>query len=136
MLCWQRPRTLGALFAFRGVIMRIYIQAMLVVAATAVLPLTAEAGMATGTGSMIKKDAYGTENLWGRTLIVPQDGTVVRVMYGTYGFSIRDSEGRTIGDFLLPEMAIGTRLAAGEYRMVPYVCEKHRHHHVEVTVAY
>lgn len=88
--------------------MRTYIQAMLVAAATATLPLMAEAGMATGTGSMVKKDAYGTENLWGRALVVPRDGTVVRVMYGTYGFSIRDAEGRTIGDFLLPEMAVGT----------------------------
>ncbi|WP_339832680.1 hypothetical protein [uncultured Parvibaculum sp.] len=115
--------------------MRIF-QVMLIAVATVTLPLAAKADMTTGTGSMIKKDAYGTENLWGRVLTVPRDGTVVRVMYGTYGFSIRDAEGRTVGDFLLPEMAVGTRLAAGEYRVVPYVCEKHRHHHVEVTVAY
>ncbi|MEX0840580.1 MAG: hypothetical protein WD034_13695 [Parvibaculum sp.] len=115
--------------------MRIYLQAMLFVTAT-LLPQAASADVATGTGSMIKKDAYGTESSWGRALIVPRDGTVVRVMYGTYGFTIRDAEGRAVGDFLAPEMAVGTRLTAGEYRIEPYVCAKHRHHHVEVTVAY
>lgn len=116
--------------------MRVYIQAIFLAAAAALLPLSTSAGTATGTGSMVKKDAYGTESLWGRALIVPRDGTVVRVMYGTYGFTIRDADGRTVGDFLTPEMAVGTRLAAGEYRIEPYVCAKHRHHHVEVTVAY
>ena len=116
--------------------MRVYIQAMLLAAATALAPHAAGAGTATGTGSMIKKDTYGTERQWGRALVIPRDGVVTRVMYGTYGFSIFDAEGRTVGDFLAPELAVGTRLAAGEYRIEPYVCEKHRHHHVEVTVAY
>ncbi len=116
--------------------MRVYMLAMLFAAGAALVPQAAGADTVTGTGSMVKKDAYGTENLWGRALVVPRDGTVVRVMYGTYGFSIRDAEGRTVGDFLVADMAVGTRLAAGEYRVVPYVCEKHRHHHVEVTVAY
>ncbi|PKQ04308.1 MAG: hypothetical protein CVT72_12735 [Alphaproteobacteria bacterium HGW-Alphaproteobacteria-11] len=116
--------------------MRVYIQALLLAAATALAPLAAGAGTATGTGSMIKKDAYGTERQWGRALVVPRDGVVTRVMYGTYGFSIFDADGRTVGDFLVPEMAVGTRLAAGEYRIEPYVCETHRHHHVEVTVTY
>lgn len=116
--------------------MRVYMQAMLLAAAIALAPSAAGAETVTGTGSMIKKDAYGTQSQWGRALVVPRDGTVIRVMYGTYGFSILDAEGRTVGDFLAPEMAVGTHLAAGEYRIEPYVCEKHRHHHVEVTVAY
>jgi hypothetical protein len=116
--------------------MHIYLQAALFMAVTALLPQMAGADVVTGTGSMIKKDAYGTESSWGRALIVPRDGTVVRVMYGTYGFTIRDAEGRAVGDFLAPEMAVGMRLTAGEYRIEPYVCAKHRHHHVEVTVAY
>lgn len=94
------------------------------------------AGTVTGTGSLVMKDSYNSQTHWGRQLVLPADGKVVRVMYGTYGFSIVDRNGNTVGDFLLPEMAMGAVIPAGEYQIVPYVCEKHRHHHVEVTVAY
>jgi hypothetical protein len=98
--------------------------------------LPASAGTITGTGSLIMKDSYNSQTHWGRSLVLPSDGKVVRVMYGSYGFSILDKDGNTVADFLLPEMAVGTELAAGEYSIVPYVCAKHRHHHVEVTVEY
>lgn len=100
----------------------------------AVMP--ASAATVTGTGSLIMKDSYGSQTQWGRALVLPADGKVVRVMYGTYGFSIIDRSGNTVGDFLLPEMAMGAEIPAGEYQIVPYVCAKHRHHHVEVTVEY
>ncbi|HAC57304.1 hypothetical protein [Parvibaculum sp.] len=109
---------------------------ILAAAAVTFLAATASAETTTATGSRIMKDAYGTQTKWGRSLKLPEDGKVVRVMYGTYGFSIVDQSGNTVGDFLLPEMAVGTELAAGEYQIVPYVCAKHRHHHVEVTVEY
>lgn len=100
----------------------------------AVLP--ASAATVTGTGSLVMKDSYNSQSHWGRQLVLPANGKVVRVMYGTYGFSIVDAQGNTVGDFLLPEMAVGAEIPAGEYSIVPYVCEKHRHHHVEVTVEY
>ncbi|MFN4355229.1 hypothetical protein [Parvibaculum sp.] len=100
----------------------------------AVVP--ASAATVTGTGSLVMKDSYNSQTNWGRPLVLPSDGKVVRVMYGSYGFSIIDKNGNTVGDFLLPEMAMGTEIPAGEYSIVPYVCAKHRHHHVEVTVEY
>lgn len=105
-----------------------------VLSATFVLPAFAET--VTATGSLIKKDAYGTETEWGRTLKLPERGKVVRVMDGTYGFSILDADGETVADFLLPQDAVGLELAPGEYTLYPYVCERHRHHHVELTVEY
>jgi hypothetical protein len=99
-----------------------------------VLPVSA--ATVTGTGSRVMKDNYNSQTNWGRPLVLPSDGKVVRVMYGTYGFSIIDRNGNSVGDFLLPEMAMGAELPAGEYQIVPYVCAKHRHHHVEVTVEY
>lgn len=98
--------------------------------------LPASAATVTGTGSLVMKDNYNSQTNWGRPLVLPADGKVVRVMYGSYGFSIVDKHGNTVGDFLLPEMAMGAEIPAGEYRIVPYVCAKHRHHHVEVTVEY
>lgn len=102
--------------------------------AVAASPAAAET--VTATGSLIMKDKYGTQTQWGRTLKLPEGGKVVRVMDGTYGFSIVDASGDTVGDFLLPQQAVGTELAPGEYSLMPYVCAQHRHHHVEVTVEY
>lgn len=102
----------------------------------AVLPGVSFADTITATGSRIMKDSYGTQTKWGRSLVLPENGKVVRVMYGSYGFSIIDQQGKTVGDYLLPELAVGAELPAGEYSIVPYVCAKHRHHHVEVTVEY
>ncbi|ABS64454.1 hypothetical protein Plav_2847 [Parvibaculum lavamentivorans DS-1] len=96
----------------------------------------ASAETITATGTLQMKDAYGTEKGWGRTLVLPRAGKVVRVMDATYGFSIVDAEGETVADFLLPQQAVGFELAAGSYSLKPYVCAKHRHHHVEVTVEY
>ena len=91
---------------------------------------------ATATGTIIKKDRYGTEKAWGRGLVLPRAGKITRVMDATYGFSIINADGETVGNFLLPQQAVGVELAAGEYQLKPYVCEQHRHHHVEVTVEY
>ena len=109
---------------------------LLAAVSIALLPGVSLADTVTATGSRIMKDNYGTQTKWGRSLVLPQDGKVVRVMYGSYGFSILDMQGNTVGDYLLPEHAVGQELAAGEYSIVPYVCAKHRHHHVEVTVEY
>ena len=114
--------------------MRFFIPAIAAIGILAVQP--AAAATVTATGSLVMKDKYNSQSHWGRHLVLPSDGKVVRVMYGTYGFSILDMDGNTVGDFLVPEMAVGTTLATGEYRIVPYVCAKHRHHHVEVTVDY
>ena len=104
------------------------------IAAALAAPAVAET--VTATGSLIMKDKYGTSEAWGRTLKLPEGGKVVRVMDGTYGFSILDAKGDAIADFLLPQEAVGLELAAGEYTLSPYVCARHRHHHVEVTVEY
>jgi len=105
-----------------------------VVAAVLAVPVGAET--VTATGSLIMKDKYGTSEGWGRTLKLPAGGKVVRVMDGTYGFSILDAKGDAVADFLLPQEAVGLELAPGEYTLSPYVCARHRHHHVEVTVDY
>ena len=101
-----------------------------------VLAAPAGAETLTATGSLIMKDKYGTSEAWGRTLKLPEGGKVVRVMDGTYGFSILDAKGDAVADFLLPQEAVGLELAPGEYTLSPYVCARHRHHHVEVTVEY
>ncbi len=90
----------------------------------------------TGTGTRVENDTFGTTKHWGRMLSVPREGVIIRVMGGTYGFQILDAEARIVGDFLFPEQAVGFSLAAGEYKIMPLVCRVHRHHHVEVTVAY
>jgi len=96
----------------------------------------ASAEVITGTGTLIKKDAYGTQTEWGSGLNLPRAGRIARVMDGTYGFTLRDKSGARVADFLDPQMAVGTSLAAGQYVIEPYVCARHRHHHVEVTVEY
>jgi hypothetical protein len=116
---------------------------MRVVAASLILSLSVVFGGAalasetrTGTGTRIENDTFGTTKHWGRSLSVPQNGTIIRVMGGTYGFQILDADEKVVGDFLFPEQAIGFSLAAGEYEIMPLVCRIHRHHHVEVTVEY
>lgn len=117
--------------------MRKYFKIALIVAIAGVgFALPAAAETVTATGSLIKKDAYGTQTEWGRNLVLPRAGKVVRVMDGTYGFSLVNAEGDTVADFLLPQEAVGTELAPGEYELVPYVCSRHRHHHIEMTVEY
>lgn len=96
----------------------------------------ASAEVVTGTGTLIKKDAYGTQTEWGSGLNLPRPGRITRVMDGTYGFTVRDKSGASVADFLDPQMAVGTSLAPGQYVLEPYVCTRHRHHHVEVTVEY
>ncbi|MDF1686057.1 MAG: hypothetical protein P1U50_04620 [Parvibaculaceae bacterium] len=90
----------------------------------------------TATGTRIESQEYSTSRNWGRQLDLPQSGKIVRVMDGTYGFQLVRADGTVAADFLFPEDAIGTELAAGRYQLLPLVCQKHQHHHVEVTVEY
>lgn len=90
----------------------------------------------TATGTRIENQHYNTSRNWGRYLDLPQAGKIVRVMDGTYGFQLVRADGTIAADFLFPEDAIGTELAAGKYQLLPLVCQKHQHHHVEVTVEY
>jgi hypothetical protein len=113
---------------------RLPVAALAILVAFSWAPLRAE--YVTATGSLVKKDKFHSENLWGQGLVLPREGRIVRVMYGTYGFAIKDASGRRIADFLEPQQAVGMSLAPGSYVIEPYVCAKHRHHHVEVTVEY
>lgn len=88
----------------------------------------------TGVTTVKRKDRFFTQEEWGNPLVLSRPGRITRVMDGTYGFTIIDSSGRKIADFLTPQQSIGFRLAAGEYHVEPAVCKIHRHHHVEVTV--
>jgi hypothetical protein len=90
----------------------------------------------TGTGTRIENQTFGTTKHWGRTLTVQQEGKIVRVMGGTYGFQILDENENVVGDFLFPDDAVGFELQAGDYEIMPLVCRTHLHHHVEVTVEY
>lgn len=96
----------------------------------------ASAEVIVGTGTLVKKDTYGTQTEWGKDVSLPRDGMITRVMDGTYGFSIRNASGERVADFLDPQDAVGTKLSAGDYSFEPYVCTQHRHHHVEVSVKY
>ena len=90
----------------------------------------------TATGTRIEKPAYNSYKNWGRQLSLPQQGRIVRVMDGTYGFQIVRLDGTIVGDFLFPQDAVGFDLPAGDYELLPLVCQKHLHHHVEVTVEF
>lgn len=96
----------------------------------------AHAQSVTGTGTLVMKDKYHSKTEWGSDLSLPRPGKITRVMDGTYGFSIRNSKGEEVANFLDPQEAVGTKLPAGEYVLDPYVCTRHRHHHVEVTAEY
>ncbi len=90
----------------------------------------------TGTGTVIENQTFGSVKHWGRSLSVRDQGTIVRVMGGTYGFQIRDMKDKVVGDFLFPDDAVGFALPAGDYKIFPLTCRTHLHHHVEVTVEY
>ncbi len=96
----------------------------------------AQAGEVTGTGTLVMKDKYHTQTEWGSGLSLPRAGRITRVMDGTYGFVIRNAKGEEVANFLDPQQAVGLKLAAGNYVLDPYVCTRHRHHHVEVTAEY
>jgi hypothetical protein len=107
-----------------------------VVLAAGLFPLGVHADEVTATGTLVMKDKFHTQTEWGENLKLPRQGHIVRVMDGTYGFEIRNASGSAVAQFLAPQQAVGLSLPAGEYQIVPYVCTRHRHHHVEVTAEY
>ncbi|MES1991275.1 MAG: hypothetical protein V4441_10025 [Pseudomonadota bacterium] len=88
------------------------------------------------SSSVVMKDAYHSREQWGTKLVLPVEGKITRVMDGTYGFDIKTEAGVQIASFLDPQQAVGMSLPAGTYLIDPYVCKRHRHHHIEVTAAY
>ncbi|HEX7777077.1 MAG TPA: hypothetical protein VF449_11190 [Parvibaculum sp.] len=106
----------------------------LAVLGLATLPLRAEE--VTGSGTLVMNDHFHTQTEWGESLVLPKPGKIVRVMDGTYGFDLKTAQGVKIASFLDPQQAVGMSLPAGTYILDPYVCKRHRHHHIEVTAAY
>ncbi|HUD51311.1 hypothetical protein [Parvibaculum sp.] len=104
--------------------------------ATCLFAGAAWADEVTGSGTLVMKDKFNSQTEWGSGLTLPRAGRITRVMDGTYGFAIRDAKGEVVADFLDPQQAVGMKLAAGNYVLDPYVCTRHRHHHVEVTAEY
>ncbi|HMM14982.1 MAG TPA: hypothetical protein PKA57_10180 [Parvibaculum sp.] len=96
----------------------------------------ARAETVTGSGTLVMKDNYHSKTAWGTGLTLPREGRIVRVMDGTYGFTIRNERGDPVANFLDPQQAVGMSLPAGSYSIEPYVCARHRHHHIEVTAEY
>jgi hypothetical protein len=113
-----------------------WIAAGLTVAATGIFATAALAGEVTGSGSVVMNDKFHTKNEWGANLVLPRDGKITRVMDGTYGFDIRTADGVQVASFIDPQQAVGMSLPAGTYVIDPYVCTRHRHHHIEVTASY
>jgi len=107
-----------------------------VILGACVLAGAARADEVTGSGTLVMKDKFHSQTEWGSGLTLPRAGRITRVMDGTYGFAIRDARGEVVADFLDPQQAVGLKLAAGSYALDPYVCTRHRHHHVEVTAEY
>lgn len=105
-------------------------------AGTWLMATSVQAERVTGTGTLVMKDKFHSQTAWGSGLDLPRDGRVVRVMDGTYGFTVKTAAGKDVADFLFPQQAVGLSLPAGQYLLVPYVCSGHRHHHVEVTAEY
>lgn len=99
-------------------------------------PLSAGANYADASGTVVANDRFNSRKEWGAPLELSRAGEIVRVMDGTYGFRIKDMSGAVIAEFLDPQEAVGTVLGAGTYRLEPFLCEKHRHHHVKVSVKY
>ena len=108
---------------------------LVLAAAIAVAPTMAFAASVTGTGTVVMHDKYGTKRVWGRDLVLPEDGTITHVTDGTYGFKLYEN-GQQVAAFSAPQSAVGTELSAGDYRLEPNVIKTHRHHHVEVTAEY
>lgn len=90
----------------------------------------------TGTGSVVMNDKFHTKDEWGARLVLPREGKITRVMDGTYGFDIKTADGVRVASFIDPQQAVGMSLPAGTYVVDPYVCTRHRHHHLEVTASY
>tara|TARA_R110000824_G_scaffold399843_1_gene605997 strand:+ start:87657 stop:88028 length:372 start_codon:yes stop_codon:yes gene_type:complete len=101
-----------------------------------VLSTASFAGDARATGTVIMNDKFHTKDEWGNKLVLPKDGKITRVMDGTYGFDIKTEAGVQVASFLNPQDAVGMSLPAGTYLLDPYVCKRHRHHHIEVTATY
>ena len=89
------------------------------------------AGDVRATGTVIMNDKFHTKDEWGNKLVLPKDGKITRVMDGTYGFDIKTEAGVQVASFLDPQDAVGMSLPAGTYLLAPYVCKRHRHHHIE-----
>lgn len=96
----------------------------------------AQAAEVTGTGSVVMNDKFHTKDEWGARLVLPREGKITRVMDGTYGFDIKTADGVRVASFIDPQQAVGMSLPAGTYVVDPYVCTRHRHHHIEVTASY
>ncbi|MGV8995854.1 MAG: hypothetical protein ACOH12_02780 [Parvibaculaceae bacterium] len=88
------------------------------------------------SSSVVMKDAYNSKEEWGNNLVLPKEGKITRVMDGTYGFDIKTLDGVKVASFLDPQQAVGMSLPAGTYVIDPYVCKRHRHHHIEVSATY
>lgn len=114
----------------------IWIAAALAVPALGIFATATQADEVTGTGSVVMNDKFHTKNEWGANLVLPRGGKITRVMDGTYGFDIRTADGVQVASFLDPQQAVGMSLPAGTYVIDPYVCTRHRHHHIEVTASY
>lgn len=97
---------------------------------------SAQAEEVTGSGTLVINDHFHTQNKWGANLVLPRAGKIIRVMDGTYGFDLKTADGVKVASFLDPQQAVGMSLPAGTYVLDPYVCSRHRHHHIEVTAAY
>lgn len=96
----------------------------------------ANAADVSATSTIIMNDTFHTKKEWGDKLVLPKDGTITRVMDGTYGFDIKTVDGVKVASFLDPQDAIGYALPAGAYVIDPYVCKLHRHHHISVKATY
>lgn len=109
---------------------------LLLLGAVLLHPAIAGAGQIVATNTVVMNDKYHSKTEWGDKLVLPSDGKITRVMDGTYGFDIKTEAGVQVASFLDPQQAVGMSLPAGTYRIEPYVCKLHRHHHIEVTASY
>lgn len=108
----------------------------LALSAFGIFATAAQAEEVTGSGSVVMNDKFHSKNEWGAHLVLPREGKITRVMDGTYGFDIKTTQGVRVASFLDPQQAVGVSLPAGAYVLEPYVCARHRHHHIEVTATY
>lgn len=99
-------------------------------------PAVAQAAEVDASGTIVMHDAWHTKSEWGTKLVLPREGKITRVMDGTYGFDIKTEFGKQVASFLDPQQAVGMSLPAGTYVLEPYVCKRHRHHHIEVMASY
>jgi hypothetical protein len=115
---------------------KFWIAAGLTVLVLGFFATVAGADEVTGSGSVVMNDKFHTKNEWGANLVLPREGKITRVMDGTYGFDIKTVDGVRVASFIDPQQAVGMSLPAGTYVVDPYVCTRHRHHHIEVTATY